>query len=42
MLDGKLVQVGTFPIAEGVDYNFVASARLLGVNAISQVGTAGD
>jgi hypothetical protein len=42
MLDGKLVQVATFPIAEGVDYDFVASARSLGVNAISQVGTAGD
>lgn len=41
MLDGKLVQVATFPIEEGLDYNFVASAQALGVNAISEVGTAG-
>lgn len=41
LLDGKKVQVATFPIEQGVDYNFVASAQALGVKAISQVGTAG-
>jgi hypothetical protein len=41
ILDGATVQVATFPIREGVDYAFVASARALGLNAISQVGTAG-
>jgi hypothetical protein len=41
LLDGKAVQVATFPIARGVDYNFVASAQALGIKAISQVGTAG-
>ena len=42
LLDGKTVQVATFPIEQGVDYNFVASAQALGINAISQVGTAGE
>ena len=42
ILDGKKVQVATFPIAQGADYNFVASAQALGINAISQVGTAGE
>ncbi len=41
LLDGKTVQVATFPIEQGVDYNFVASAQALGVKAISAVGTAG-
>lgn len=41
VLDGKTVQVATFPIEQGVDYNFVASARALGLNAISEVGAAG-
>ncbi len=41
ILDGKTVQVATFPIEKGVDYNFVASAQALGLNAISAVGTAG-
>ena len=42
ILDGRTVQVGTFPIEQGVDYDFVASAQALGVNAISPVGTAGE
>ncbi len=41
LLGGKKVQVATFPIEQGVNYNFVASAQALGVKAISQVGTAG-
>ena len=41
ILDGEKVQVATFPIAQGIDYNFVASAQALGLNAISAVGTAG-
>jgi hypothetical protein len=41
LLDGMKVQVATFPIEAGVNYNFVASARALGLQAISQVGTAG-
>jgi hypothetical protein len=41
ILDGRTVQVATFPIEQGIDYNFVASARALGLNAISAVGTAG-
>jgi hypothetical protein len=41
ILDGKKVQVATFPIAQGADYNFVASAQALGVKAISAVGSAG-
>lgn len=41
LLDGKEVQVATFPIEQGIDYNFVASAQALGVNAISAVGSAG-
>ncbi|MFH1474584.1 MAG: hypothetical protein ABIG85_01865 [Chloroflexota bacterium] len=41
ILDGKKVQVATFPIEQGVDYNFVASAQALGVKAISAVGSAG-
>jgi len=41
ILDGRTVQVATFPIQQGIDYNFVASARSLGVSAISDVGTAG-
>ena len=41
VLDGKKVQVATFPIEQGVDYNFVASAQALGLNAISPVGSAG-
>jgi hypothetical protein len=41
LLDGRTVQVATFPIAQGVNYNFVASAQALGLKAISQVGTAG-
>jgi hypothetical protein len=41
ILDGKTVQVATFPIEQGIDYNFVASAQALGVKAISEVGTAG-
>ncbi len=41
VLDGKTVQVATFPIEQGVDYNFVASAKALGLNAISAVGSAG-
>jgi len=41
LLDGKKVQVATFPIEQGIDYNFVASAQSLGVNAISAVGSAG-
>jgi hypothetical protein len=40
LLDGRLVQVATFPIEDGATYDFVASAKALGVNAISQVGTA--
>jgi hypothetical protein len=42
ILDGKTVQVATFPIEQGVSYNFVASAQALGVHAISPVGTAGE
>jgi hypothetical protein len=42
VLDGQTVQVATFPIEQGVSYNFVASAQALGINAISQVGTAGE
>jgi hypothetical protein len=42
ILDGRTVQVGTFPIEQGVDYDFVASAQALGVHAISPVGTAGE
>ena len=41
LLDGRTVQVATFPIEQGVDYNFVASAQAVGLNAISQVGSAG-
>ena len=41
ILDGKTVQVATFPIEQGAGYNFVASAQALGLNAISKVGTAG-
>jgi len=41
ILDGKTVQVATFPIATGVNYDFVASARALGGAGVSQVGTAG-
>ncbi len=41
VLDGKTVQVATFPIEQGVDYNFVASAQALGLKVISQVGAAG-
>jgi hypothetical protein len=41
LLDGKRVHVATFPIQQGIDYNFVASARALGLSAISAVGTAG-
>jgi hypothetical protein len=41
LLDGKKVQVATFPIEPGADYHFVASAQALGVQAISQVGSAG-
>jgi len=41
LLDGRTVQVATFPIAQGVNYNFVASAQAPGLKAISQVGTAG-
>jgi hypothetical protein len=41
ILDGKRVQVATFPIEQGADYNFVASAQALGVKAISAVGSAG-
>ena len=41
ILDGKHVQVATFPIEDGANYNFVASAQALGLNAISKVGTAG-
>ncbi|MDA8236370.1 MAG: hypothetical protein M0T75_00575 [Chloroflexi bacterium] len=41
LLDGAPVQVATFPIAEGVNYHFVASAQALGLRAISEVGTAG-
>jgi hypothetical protein len=41
LLDGMKVQVATFPIEAGVNYDFVASARALGMQAISQVGTAG-
>ncbi len=41
LLDGKKVQVATFPIEQGTDYNFVASAQALGLSAISQVGSAG-
>ena len=33
--------MATFPIEQGVDYNFVASAQALGMKAISEVGTAG-
>jgi hypothetical protein len=42
LLNGQEVQVATFPIEAGVDYDFVASAQALGVKAISQVGTAGS
>jgi hypothetical protein len=42
ILDGKTVQVATFPIEQGVSYNFVASAQALGIHAISPVGTAGE
>ena len=41
LLDGEKVQVATFPIEEGANYNFVASAQALGQKAISKVGTAG-
>ena len=41
LLNGAKVQVATFPIELGVNYNFVASAQALGIKAISQVGTAG-
>jgi hypothetical protein len=41
VLDGKHVQVATFPIQQGADYNFVASAQGLGVKGISLVGSAG-
>jgi hypothetical protein len=41
LLGGKKVQVATFPIQQGANYNFVASTQALGIKAISQVGTAG-
>ena len=41
LLNGARVQVATFPIEQGVNYNFVASAQALGMKAISEVGTAG-
>ena len=41
LLDGKKVQVATFPIEQGADYHFVASAQALGMSAISKVGSAG-
>jgi hypothetical protein len=42
LLDGEKVQVATFPIEQGVSYDFVASAQALGLNAVSTVGTAGQ
>ena len=42
LLNGQKVQVATFPIEEGVDYNFVASAQALNLKAISAVGSAGQ
>jgi hypothetical protein len=42
LLDGQKVQIATFPIDQGVSYNFVASAQALGVKAISAVGSAGQ
>ncbi len=41
LLDGQEVQVATFPIEQGLNYNFVASAAAAGLKAISQVATAG-
>jgi hypothetical protein len=41
-LNGKLVQVAQFPIAQGGTYDFIASAAGTGVKALSQVGTIGQ
>ena len=41
LLDSQEVQVATFPIEQGLNYNFVASASAAGLKAISQVATAG-
>lgn len=40
MLDGKVVQIATFPVQQGISYHFVASAQAAGLRAISQVATA--
>ncbi len=42
LLNGKLVQVAQFPIAQGGTYDFIASAAGTGVKALSQVGTIGQ
>ena len=41
LLDGKIVQVATFPVDPSLDYTFIASALGDGVRAISPVGTLG-
>ena len=42
LLNGKLVQVAQFPIAQGGSYDFIASAAGTGVKALSVVGTIGQ
>ena len=40
ILDGREVQIATFPVQQGVSYDFVASAQAAGLRAISAVATA--
>ncbi len=42
LLNGRLVQVAQFPIAQGGTYDFIASAAGTGVKALSDVGTIGQ
>jgi hypothetical protein len=42
LLDGQKVQVATFPIEQGIAYDFVASAQALGLSGVSAVGAAGE
>ena len=41
-LNGKVVQVAQFPIVQGVNYDFIASAAGTGERGLSQVGTIGQ
>lgn len=41
LLDGKIVQVATFPVDPALDYTFIASALGDGVRALSPVATLG-